>query len=107
MKKIKLNLILLIALVPLLTFCGGVRDALEGKKRSEQSDEFLVEKKNPLELPPDYGELPLPVDQEQTSTDTEEDNDIKSILDIDTKVDENTSSQTINSVEELILEKIN
>ncbi len=46
MKKIKLNLILLIALVPLLTFCGGVRDALEGKKRSEQSDEFLVKKKN-------------------------------------------------------------
>ena len=38
MKKIKLNLIILIALVPLLTFCGGVRDALEGKKRSEQSD---------------------------------------------------------------------
>ena len=58
-------------------------------------------------MPPDYGELPLPVDQEQTSTDTEEDNDIKSILDIDTKVDENTSSQTTNSVEELILEKIN
>jgi hypothetical protein len=45
MKNIKLNLILLIALVPLLTFCGGVRDALEGKKRSEQSDEFLVKKK--------------------------------------------------------------
>ena len=58
-------------------------------------------------MPPDYGELPLPVDQEQTSTETEEDNDIKSILDIDTKVDENTSSQTTNSVEELILEKIN
>ena len=78
--------------------CTGAKDALQGKKRSEQSDEFLVEK-NPLELPPDYGELPLPVDQEQTSTDTEEDNDIKSILDIDTKVDDNTSSQTTNSVE--------
>ena len=48
MKKIKLNLILLIALVPLLTFCGGVRDALEGKKRSEQIDEFLVKKKKIL-----------------------------------------------------------
>ena len=45
MKKIKLNLILLIGLVPLLTFCGGVKDALEGEKRSEQSDEFLVKKK--------------------------------------------------------------
>ena len=107
MIKNKLKLILIISLLPLLSYCGGVKDALEGKKRSEQSDEFLVEKKNPLELPPDFGELPLPVDQEQTSTDTVEDNDIKSILDIDTKVDENTSSQTTNSVEELILEKIN
>ena len=48
MKKFKLNLILLIALVPLLTFCGGVRDALEGKKRSDQSDEFLVKKKKSI-----------------------------------------------------------
>ena len=77
--------------------CSGATDALQGKKRSEQSDEFLVEKKNPLELPPDYGELPLPVDQEQTSTDTEEDNDIKSILDIDTKVDENTLNKALNT----------
>ena len=62
MKKIKLNLILLIALVPLLTFCGGVRDALEGEKRSEQSDEFLVKKKNPLQMPPDINKLPKPGD---------------------------------------------
>ena len=62
MKKIKLNLILLIALVPLLTFCGGVRDALEGKKRSEQSDEFIVKKKNPLQMPPDMNKLPVPGD---------------------------------------------
>ena len=101
------KLILIFISAAFLYSCTGAKDALQGKKRSEQSDEFLVEKKNPLELPPDYGELPLPVDQEQTSTDTEEDNDIKSILDIDTKVDENTSSKTINSVEELILEKIN
>ena len=67
MKKIKLNLILLIALVPLLTFCGGVRDALEGKKRSEQSDEFLVKKKNPLQMPPDINKLPMPGDDLEVS----------------------------------------
>jgi hypothetical protein len=48
MKKIKLKIVLLIILMPLLSYCGGVKEALEGKKRSEQSDEFLVEKKNPL-----------------------------------------------------------
>ena len=45
MKKNKLKFILLVILIPLLTYCGGVRDALEGKKRSEQNDEFLVKKK--------------------------------------------------------------
>ena len=33
--------------------CSGAKDALQGKKRSENSDEFLVEKKNPLTVPPD------------------------------------------------------
>ena len=72
MKKIKLNLILLIALVPLLTFCGGVRDALEGKKRSEQSDEFLVKKKNPLQMPPDMNKLPMPGDDLEIKSQTNE-----------------------------------
>ena len=69
MKKTKLNFILLVLLVPLLTFCSGVRDAFEGNKRSDQSDEFLVKKKDPLVLPPKYGELPLPKSVGQESKD--------------------------------------
>ena len=60
MKKNKLNLILLIILIPYLTYCSGMKDALEGNKRSEQSDEFLVKKKNPLQMPPNMNELPTP-----------------------------------------------
>ena len=45
--------------------CSGAKDALQGKKRSENSDEFLVEKKNPLTKPPDIDELPVPLDQEE------------------------------------------
>ena len=60
MKKTKFNFILLVLLVPLLTFCSGVRDAFEGNKRSDQSDEFLVKKKNPLQMPPDINKLPTP-----------------------------------------------
>ena len=33
---------------------------MQGKKRSETSDEFLVEKKDPLVLPPNYDQLPSP-----------------------------------------------
>ena len=58
----KFNLILLILLIPILINCGGVKEALEGKKRSDQSDEFLVKKKNPLQMPPDINKLPKPGD---------------------------------------------
>ena len=29
-------------------------------KKKNNSDEFLVEKKSPLKMPPDYNELPIP-----------------------------------------------
>ena len=97
MKKIKLNLILLIALVPLLTFCGGVRDALEGKKRSEQNDEFLVKKKNPLQMPPDMNKLPMPGDDLAIENQTKN-AEIKDLL----KIKENNNTEDINSGSDLL-----
>ena len=97
MKKIKLNLILLIALVPLLTFCGGVRDALEGKKRSEQSDEFLVKKKNPLQMPPDMNKLPVPGDDMETVSQTNE-AEVKDLL----KIKENNNTEDTSSGSDLL-----
>ena len=47
----------LLFFVLFLYSCSGAKDALQGKKRSENSDEFLVEKKNPLTVPPDIDEL--------------------------------------------------
>ena len=90
--------------------CSGAKDALQGKKRSENSDEFFVEKKNPLTVPPDIDELPVPVDQEdQAQTDDQEDINIKKVLKIDEN--ENTNSgidnENQNSLEKSILEKIN
>ena len=46
-----------------LVSCQETKDALTLKK-ANTSDEFLVEKKNPLVLPPNYGELPLPNENE-------------------------------------------
>ena len=90
--------------------CSGAKDALQGKKRSENSDEFLVEKKNPLTVPPDIDELPVPLDQEdQAQTDDQEDINIKKVLKIDDN--ENTNSEidneNQNSLKKSILEKIN
>ena len=97
MKKIKLNLILLIALVPLLTFCGEVRDALEGKKRSEQSDEFLVKKKNPLQMPPDINKLPMPGDNLEINSQTNND-EVKDLL----KIKENNNTESTSSGSDLL-----
>ena len=45
MKKNRFKIFLLICILPFLSNCSGFKDAFEGKKRSEQSDEFLVKKK--------------------------------------------------------------
>ena len=92
MKQIKLKLIIFISLIMLLQNCSGAREAFEGQKRSEQSDEFLVKKKNPLQMPPDMNKLPTPGDDLKVSVD--EDNDeVKDLLKIKDKNDENISEE--------------
>ena len=104
MKKIKLNLILLLALVPLLTFCGDVREALEGNKRSDQSDEFLVKKKNPLQMPPDMNKLPKPGDDLEVSgqPNNEEVKDLLKIKDDDNSQDSSSGSDLLNNMKKKI-----
>ena len=90
--------------------CTGAGDALKGKKRSENSDEFLVEKKNPLTVPPDIDELPVPLDQEeQSQIENQDDIQIKQVLKVDENKDSNVESnnENQNSLEKSILEKIN
>ena len=67
MKKITLIFISLF----FVASCQSTKDAFTLKKKSN-TDEFLVEKKNPLVLPPDYGRLPVPQDGEINSYETED-----------------------------------
>tara|TARA_X000000368_G_C22617682_1_gene530868 strand:- start:106 stop:435 length:330 start_codon:yes stop_codon:yes gene_type:complete len=93
-----------------LNSCAGVQDTLEGKKRSDNSDEFLIEKKNPLTVPPDISELPVPLDQEENQINNESESiDIKKTLQIgenQTSTSENSSGEQ-NNLQKEILEKIN
>ncbi len=104
MKKIKLNLILLLVLAPLLTFCGDVREALEGNKRSDQSDEFLVKKKNPLQMPPDMNKLPKPGDDLEVNSqpNDEEVKDLLKIKDDDNSEDSSSGSDLLNNMKKKI-----
>ena len=103
------KIIIYLSLMFFLYSCSGAKDALQGKKRSDNSDEFLVEKKNPLTVPPDIDELPVPLDQEeQALKDGQEDVDIKKVLKIDESQDTNFECDTENEncIEKSILEKI-
>ena len=57
MKLLKFFLIL--SLYILVSSCGTVKEAFTNQKKNS-SDEFLVEKKSPLTMPPDYNDLPVP-----------------------------------------------
>ena len=106
MKKINLILLASFVFAFFLTSCQSVKDGLSGKKR-ENSDEFLVQKKNPLVMPPDFEKLPKPKDKDATSESLilEEQTDIQKILKIDTD-SEKTSKDKFESAEKFVLEKI-
>ena len=96
-KKISLILFFLI-----LTSCGSGFSLQEKKS----ADEFLVEKKSPLVLPPDYGQLPLP-DSQETPKNQEDKISFQEILTKkDTKKIEEQDQSSQNSIEKSILNKI-
>jgi len=96
---------LLLTLFFILNACQSMEDALTLKKKNN-SDEFLVEKKSPLVLPPNYGELPLPgekINEDQNS----ENNEIQVTLNNDEiKINETIKNSTPSSLEKSVLEKI-
>ena len=94
----------LICIFFLLSACQTIKDGLAGNK-NENSDEFLIEKKNPLEIPPDFGVLPIP---------NKKNREIDEVQKIDEEIEkllkkENTSKddQNVgNSAEDFVLKQI-
>ena len=58
MKKFKFIILMLILT---LTFqnCSTIKEGF-GSQKKNSTDEFLVEKKSPLVMPPEFNELPAP-----------------------------------------------
>ena len=80
-KNIKFSLLLIVSTI-LLSNCGSVQKAFDPQNKNT-SEEFLVEKKSPLSMPPSFEELPVPSNE---------------------KIDK--ENQT-NNIESLIIEKNN
>ena len=105
MKKTNYFLIVLFLFFTFITACQSVKDGLSGRK-SENSDEFLVQKKNALVVPPDFMKLPKP---ESKSLDDEaiieEETDIEKILNVKSDTSKK-SEDKFGSAEEFVLENI-
>ena len=100
------NLKLFFLLFLFLSSCGTVKDAFSNQKKNS-SDEFLVEKKSPLVMPPDYNELPVPAYDQKTKK--SEKNKIKDLIsNEESQNNQNTNSnQSKNEkLEKSLLEKI-
>ena len=92
-----------------LNSCGTVAEGLGGSKK-KGSDEFLVEKKSPLVLPPSFGELPEPgkEPEENIILEKKDTSDIEDI--INQSSSKSTSEKSVdskNSIEQSIIKKIN
>ena len=102
-KFIKINKLLFILL---FLYSCGVGEALQGKKRSDQADEFLIDKKNPLSMPPDFDKLPEP-GEAKSSIVNENNSEIKDLLLSDNEnVGSTSKSNQSSSLETSIIEKI-
>ena len=91
----------------LLSFLSACESAREGftLKKKDNSDEFLVEKKNPLVMPPNYDDLPKPEDFQSGEENTKDD-EFEKIIN-NTKNTNNKSTKERTSIEESVIEKIN
>ena len=101
------NIFYLIVIMFFLNSCQSFKDGLTGAKRN-QSDEFLVEKKNPLTLPPEFENLPVPIENSKEEVD-EKDFDIRKLLgNLPKDESEKSGSNGLSeSLESSILKKIN
>ena len=104
MKRISSILFLVIVFFTFQS-CQTIKEGFTSQKK-KSTDEFLVEKKSPLVMPPDFNELPLP----KTSESIEEEEN-ESGNNIEKLISNNNSPESSGvqdkNFENLIIEKIN
>ena len=103
MKKNNIFLILLMMLVT--ASCQSIKNAVSGVKQ-ENSDEFLVQKKNPLVLPPDFTDLPEPFEESSKVTEVQIEDDIEKLLGVENNTKNTNDTSDSSSIESFVLKKI-
>ena len=85
--------------------CQSLKNAVSGVKQ-ENSDEFLVQKKNPLVLPPDFTDLPVPFDESSEVAEVQIEDDIEKLLGVENNTKKTNDTSDSSSIESFVLKKI-
>ena len=103
-------LIFLLFFLLLFSGCQDIKKGFTGKK-IDQGEEFLVIKKNPLVVPPDFEKMPIPKNEIKESNTIEvennQDSDFKKLLKTqDENFDVSDSRENSGDLEKKIIDKI-
>ena len=92
-------------LILFLYSCSTLKEGFTNQKKSS-SDEFLVEKKSPLVMPPDYNDLPVPDENKETAEVNK--NKIKDLVtkNNNENAEMNNAEDGNSNIEQSILKKI-
>ena len=95
------NILIILTVSSFLFSCGGFKL----KKKADSGEEFLIEKKDPLVLPPDFSKLPKPNEQPET---LDEEVNIKSIFDGEqsSTEEDNNQNPSKSNIKKSISDKI-
>ena len=98
------NLYIIITIAVFLSSCNTLKDGFSNQKKNS-SDEFMVEKKSPLVMPPNHDVLPVPNDNKDIETSEKK---IKNYIisdDLDI-INTDNFNKTDKSFEKFLLDKI-
>ena len=101
--KLIFRISLILITVFILEGCSNVKEGLSLKKK-QGIDEFLIERKNPLTVPPDFSSLPQPRNSMEENKVEEKDIDLKKVL---TETKENKTISSSDNLEKSISNILN
>ena len=104
---IKFKTTILLSIIFIATqSCSTLKEGFSSQKKSS-TDEFLVEKKSPLVLPPDYNKLPIPKSADEIDEkDSDSKNEIKKLISNNENSNKSDTNNQSGNIENSIIEKI-
>jgi len=103
MIKIFNKILVIITLGLFISGCNTVKKAFD-PQRKNSSEEFLVEKKSPLSMPPEFNELPVPSNEKVNKE--SQINNIESLITEETNNEKLETVESNKEFEQSILDKI-